>query len=122
MVKIGYSYYGLLQAFKESNWKLKTNHSHTNQIALGFYKNKLLKSKNLSLQQFVRFNSTDTSLTKKLYIDRLAPVKPFTDKTILSVSNILDLGKRASFFNKLKYIGKGGIYLFQYKNDPLVFT
>lgn len=70
----------------------------------------------------------------------MAPVKPFTDKTRLSVSNILDLAQRAEFFNQLKTLplstskewrgvptasrgeGKGGdIYLFQYKKYPLVF-
>lgn len=66
------------------------------------------------------FNSTDTySIIKELYKDRLAPVKPFNDKTILSVSNILDLAPRAEFFNQLKK--KVGIYLIQYQNDPLVY-
>lgn len=81
--------------------------------------------KNVSLLQFVRFNSTDTSpsisLVKELYKDRLAPVKPFTDKTILSVSNILDLAPRAEFFSQLEKRGKSGLYLIQYKNDPLVY-
>lgn len=74
--------------------------------------------------QFVRFNSTGTSLIKELYKDRLAPVKPFTDKTILSVSNILNLAERAEFFNQAlreKNKGKGGIFLFQYKYDPMVY-
>jgi hypothetical protein len=72
--------------------------------------------------QFVRFHSTDTgSIIKELYKDRLAPVKPFNDKTILSVSNVLDLAQRVEFFNQLKKIGKGGIYLVQYLNDPLVY-
>lgn len=124
MVKLGYSYYGLLQAFI-SLCKKKRNQSYTNHIALaGLYNNSLFsRKKNLSFLQFVRFNSTDTSHShiKELYKDRLAPVKPFSDKTILSVSNILDLAQRAEFFNELKNKGKGGIYLFQYKYDPLVY-
>lgn len=74
--------------------------------------------------RFVRFNSTDTSPShiKVLYKDRLAPVKPFADKTILSVSNILDLAQRAEFFSQLeKKQGQSGIYLFQYKYDPVVY-
>nr|YP_009364348.1 GIY-YIG endonuclease [Ophiocordyceps sinensis]ARF03382.1 GIY-YIG endonuclease [Ophiocordyceps sinensis]QDH07237.1 GIY-YIG endonuclease [Ophiocordyceps sinensis] len=106
--------------------KLKRNHSCTNQVALrGLYNNSLyskLRRKNLSMQ-FVRFYCTDTSLIKELYKDRLAPVKPFTDKIILSVSNILNLAQRAEFFNQAsqKNKGKGGIYLIQYKYEPLVY-
>lgn len=87
---------------------------------LYFDNNSLFSKRKVSLQ-FVRFNSTDTySIIKELYKDRLAPVKLFNDKTILSVSNILDLAQRAEFFNQLKNIGKG-IYLIQYQNDPLVY-
>nr|UEX92772.1 GIY endonuclease [Ophiocordyceps lanpingensis] len=107
-----------------SLYKFKRNHSCTNQVALrGLYNNSLYsKRKNLSMQ-FVRFYCTDTSLIKELYKDRLAPVKPFTDKIILSVSNILNLAQRAEFFNQasLKNKGKGGIYLIQYKYEPLVY-
>lgn len=115
----GNSYYGLLQAFT-SHSNLKINLSHTNQVTLLYDNSLFSKRKNLSLQ-FVRFNSTDTFPIKELYKDRLAPVKPFTDKTILSVSNILDLAQRAGFLNQLKNRGKSGIYLFQYKYDPLVY-
>lgn len=129
-------YYGLLQAFTNI-CKLKSKYIHTNlnllvlgtlrvprgRVKEGFYNNRLLnKRKIYGLQEFVRFNSTDTSfLIKELYKDRLAPVKPFNDNIILSLSNILDLSLRAEFFNQLENKGKGGIYLFQYKIDPLVY-
>ena len=70
-------------------------------------------------KQFVHFYSTGDAV-KELYKDRLAPVKPFTDKVILSVSNILDVAQRREFFLQLKGKG-GGIYIFQYKHDPLVY-
>lgn len=62
---------------------------------------------------------TNPDLTKELYKDRVAPVKPFTDKVLVSCSNILDLALRAKFLKELE--GKGGIYIFQYKYDPLVY-
>jgi hypothetical protein len=49
----------------------------------------------------------------------LAVVKPFSEKLLASCPNILDLAQRAKFLKKLE--GKGGIYIFQYKYDPLVY-
>jgi hypothetical protein len=63
-------------------------------------------------------------LIKELYKNRVAPVKTFSDKVLISCFNILDLEKRVEFFRNLKEIpnyDKGGIYIFQYNNDPLVY-
>nr|YP_009704216.1 GIY endonuclease [Ceratocystis fimbriata]YP_009710368.1 GIY endonuclease [Ceratocystis albifundus]QEN73779.1 GIY endonuclease [Ceratocystis fimbriata]QFX74870.1 GIY endonuclease [Ceratocystis albifundus] len=74
-------------------------------------------NRNIHLSCFYSTN-VDTC-TKDLYKDRLAPVKPFSDELLTTCSNILDLNERAEFFKDLK--GKGGIYIFQYKFDPLVY-
>lgn len=63
-------------------------------------------------------------MIKELYKNRVAPVKTFSDKVLISCFNILDLEKRVEFFRNLKEIpnyDKGGIYIFQYNNDPLVY-
>lgn len=59
-----------------------------------------------------------------MYKNRVAPVKPFSDKVLISCPDLLDLEKRAEFFNNLKEIydyDKGGIYIFQYNKDSLVY-
>jgi len=95
-------------------------------LPIGF-SSKRVASNVFVLKQCVRFYSTvaerldlNVDAVKDLYTDRLAPAKPFTDKVVLSVSNILDVSLRAQFFSQLKDKG-GGIYLFQYKHDPNVF-
>jgi hypothetical protein len=60
-----------------------------------------------------------TVLVQELFQDRLAPVKPFADEILYSCSNFLDLHERAVFLSQLD--NKGGIYLFQYKEDPQVY-
>lgn len=47
-------------------------------------------------------------------------VKPFSEKLLASCPTLrVDLAQRAKFLKKLE--GKGGIYIFQYKYDPLVY-
>ena len=73
---------------------------------------------------FVNSPLLNNDITKELYNNRIAPVKAFSDEVLLSCHNILDLEKRAEFFKNLKEIpnyDKGGIYLFQYNDDPLVY-
>lgn len=64
-------------------------------------------------------DSSHQAAIKELYRDRLAPVKPFSEKLLASCSNILDIEQRAKFFMQLEE--KGGIYILQYKHDPLVY-
>ena len=57
---------------------------------------------------------------KNLYKDRVAPVKAFNNNLILAIcSNFLDLKERSLFLQS--WGNKGGIYLIQYKHDPLVY-
>lgn len=66
----------------------------------------------------------NSDIIKELYKNRVALVKAFSDKVIISCFNILDLEKRAEFLKNLKEIpnyDKGGIYIFQYNHDPLVY-
>ena len=55
-----------------------------------------------------------------MYLNRKAPVIPFKDN-IISVCEDLnsssDIGN--TYFKNLK--GKGGIYMFSYKNDPNIY-
>jgi|SRR5690606_4501466 hypothetical protein len=106
MVKRGESYYGLLQAFENPSKLKEFNSSFIIKISHDIRSISMLKLRyNLSVlhhdnrrpfmiskisgftntKQFVHFYSTDDAV-KELYKDRLAPVKPFTDKVILSVS------------------------------------
>lgn len=136
-------YWGLLQALIGLKPKYKVRNSHTNPVIVSSNKvkcnslinhvcnNSLLSKSNNNNCSFgiktifgilpVRVYSTKSSpqFIKELYKDRLAPVKPFSDKILVSCPNILDLSQRAAFFSQLK--GKGGIYIFQYKHDPLVY-
>jgi len=84
----------------------------------------LNKSKNIRTYHTLReldstLDSSHQVAIKELYRDRLAPVRPFTDKILTSCSNILDIEQRAEFFMQLE--GEGGIYIIQYKHDPLVY-
>ena len=56
---------------------------------------------------------------RELFKDRLAPVKVFSDKILATCSNILDIKQRLDFIND--WGDKGGIYIVQYKHDPLVY-
>lgn len=56
---------------------------------------------------------------KELFKDRIAPVKVFSDKILAFCSNILDLNERSKFI--AEWGDKGGVYIIQYKHDPLVY-
>lgn len=57
---------------------------------------------------------------KDLYKDRIAPVIPFdTDLTLDSCDNFSDVKERTGFLKK--WGSKGGIYLIQYKHNPLIY-
>lgn len=56
---------------------------------------------------------------KELLKDRIAPVKIFSDKLLAFCSNILDLNERSNFLKE--WGDKGGVYIIQYKYDPLVY-
>ena len=104
--------YGLLQAL---NKNITIRRYHTTSK---------LNNNDSVEQDFVGSPLLNNDITKELYNNRIAPVKAFSDKILLSCHNILDLEKRAEFFNNLKEIpkyDKGGIYLFQYNDDPLVY-
>lgn len=69
-------------------------------------------------------DNIDEDIIKNLYANRVAKTIEFSEKVLISCSNILDLGERKEFFNKLKEIphsDKGGIYIFQYKYDSKVY-
>lgn len=58
---------------------------------------------------------------KELYRDRIAPVKAFNKDLILATCfDIRNLKERSLFFLTAEEI-KGGIYLIQYRHDPLVY-
>jgi hypothetical protein len=105
-------YYGLLQAL---NKNITIRRYHTTSK---------LNNNDSVEHDFVGSPLLNNDITKELYNNRIAPVKAFSDKVLLSCHNILDLEKRAEFFKNLKEIpnyDKGGIYLFQYNKDPLVY-
>jgi len=54
-----------------------------------------------------------------LYRNRKAPVKAFDGEVIFTCSDLLSLTIINSFFKKLK--GKGGIYMFKYKENPNIY-
>jgi hypothetical protein len=59
-----------------------------------------------------------------LYKNRIAPVSVFDDKVLLSCNNILDLKERNNFLKNLENLTdyeKGGIYIFQYKDDSNIY-
>lgn len=57
---------------------------------------------------------------KELYKDREAPVKPFDRKLIKATCyDCLDKEKKSEFLSK--WGSKGGIYIIEYKYDPLVY-
>ena len=58
---------------------------------------------------------------KELYKDRLAPVRIFKDSILVTCSSPLAmfLKERSDFLQECG--DKGGIYLIQYKHDPLVY-
>lgn len=82
------------------------------------YSTKYNNNKSLHLTRFYSTN-VETCYIKDLYKDRLAPVKPFSEELLTTCSNLLDLKERVEFFQNLKE--KGGIYIFQYKFDPMVY-
>lgn len=56
---------------------------------------------------------------KELYRDRNAPVKAFTDLVLDTCYDFLDKEKRIEFLKK--WGSKSGIYIIQYKHDPLIY-
>lgn len=56
---------------------------------------------------------------KGLYKDRVSPVLAFGESVLVTCSNILNPKEREVFLGK---IGKlGGLYIIQYKHDPLIY-
>ena len=61
-----------------------------------------------------------TLYIKDLYKDRIAPVIPFdTDLILDSCNNFSNVKERTEFLKK--WGSKGGIYLIQYKHNPLIY-
>lgn len=56
---------------------------------------------------------------KELHRDRVAPIKAFDKKLMVTCSDIMDLEKRILFFQELG--DTGGIYLIQYKYDLNIY-
>jgi len=56
---------------------------------------------------------------KELYRDRNAPVKAFNDLVLDTCYDFLDKEKRIEFLKK--WGSKSGIYIIQYKHDPLIY-
>ena len=100
-------YYGLLQALKSN--KLKRNY-HTSC---------LLNNTNDIEDSIQVINNSDKQAIRELYKGRIASVQVFSEKLLASCNNILDLEERAKFLQNLGTTG--GIYIFQYKYDPLVY-
>jgi len=104
-------------------YRISNNYLLSNNSLLSNNKGFLYGRKVVLGKQSSYFYSTiannNLDLIKELYKDRLAVVKPFSEKLLASCSDILDLAQRAKFLKELE--GKGGIYIFQYKYDPLVY-
>ena len=96
---------GLLQAFDTHR---QVRHYHTSGTL----------NKNLDTSD-TNISYLNAEILKELYKDRLAPVKPFSEKFLATLSNILDNKERLDFLKE--WGDRGGIYIFQYKHDPLVF-
>ena len=56
---------------------------------------------------------------KNLYKDRIALVKPFDRKPIATCTDYLDKAIKSKFLKE--WGSKSGIYLIEYKQDPLVY-
>lgn len=100
---------------------------YNNSSDLSQYNN-ILSGRSNVLANHNDLNSLHTSFIKELYRDRNAPVKPFNRDLILaSCTNCLDKNKTSDFFlfffqkkNK-KWGSKSGIYIIEYKYDPLIY-
>src|SRR5947209_1713840 len=103
-------YYGLLQAFNKQQIK-RTYHTSC----------KLYNSSNPEKWDSIPpKDSMYAEAVKALYKDRIASVKPFDENLILGTClNYLDLKEKAIFLDEWGL--KAGIYLIQYKHDPLIY-
>lgn len=54
-----------------------------------------------------------------MYKNRKAPIKPFKENVVSVCKDLLSSTALSTFFNDFK--GKGGIYMFTFKNNPNIF-
>lgn len=121
---------------KKISWKHSLNHLVKGGLRESPFYNTIdygllqALNKNINTRSFhttSKLNNNDNlnkDIIKELYKNRVAPVKAFSEKVLISCLNILDLEKRTEFFDSLKELpnyDKGGIYLLQYKHDPFVY-
>ncbi|PQE31508.1 LAGLIDADG endonuclease (mitochondrion) protein [Rutstroemia sp. NJR-2017a WRK4] len=67
-----------------------------------------------SMQRRLGPNAVDA-----LYKNRKAPIKPFKENVVSVCKDLLSSTALSTFFNDFK--GKGGIYMFTFKNNPNIF-
>jgi hypothetical protein len=115
MDKIGYSYLGLLQAFAKKASSVRYYHttSTLNKLKTNisdFYKQKAKNSiADSAIEEILKY--------RKFRFD--TPLIKFTDKKIMTCTDISDKFKRLAFIKELG--SKSGIYLIQYKENPLIY-
>jgi NADH dehydrogenase/GIY-YIG catalytic domain len=90
------------------------------EVGYKINKNKMYCLPNKVFKRFYHGSSDNNKdIIDALFINRVIPVKKF-DSQLLDTCYNLTLSKEKSlFFNKFK--DKGGIYLFQYKENPLIY-
>lgn len=106
-------WYGLLQAFKKKSISLfpNTRNYHTTRT--------LHNSSNNTTNNINAMYPHRKDAINELYKDRLAPVKIFNEKLLATCFNFLDIEQRSIFLES--WGDEGGIYIIQYKHDPLVY-
>ena len=64
-------------------------------------------------------SSNNNKIISELYLNRIAPIKPFEEKIVSVCRDLQSSTALKTFFKDLK--GKGGIYLFTYKSEPNIY-
>jgi hypothetical protein len=73
---------------------------------------------NFTFKRLYHSSSYDKAIDA-LYKNRKAPIKPFKENVVSVCKDLLSSTALSTFFNDFK--GKGGIYMFTFKNNPNIF-
>ena len=104
------------------SYKVRVSYIKVKNIQIrGFHTTNCLKSKNkLDISESDAKKSLHLSYINELYKNRSSAVIPFDRKSILAIcSNFLDKNIRYKFLKE--WGSKGGIYIIEYKHDPLIY-
>src|SRR6201986_2164745 len=89
------------------------------EVGYKINKNKIYCLPNKVLKRSYHGSSDNKEIIDALYLNRLSPVKIFYSQLLDTCYNLNLTKEKNLFFNKYK--DKGGIYLFQYKENSLIY-